>query len=136
MIDVFDLTGLDPEVTVREHMLLDKLDRAEASLIDLMQFIQAQADLPDNLAAQVREDLEAIRVSLHESGFNYAHYPTLLADLPVHSMTDQPPTCPKCGDRIKVWLQGETGNKQVVKCRPCNFIYRLEEDEDDQAQEG
>jgi len=131
MIDVFDLTGLDPTVTPREHALLDKLDRAEASLVDLLQFIQAQTDLPDGLAAQVREDLAAIKVSLHESGFNYQHYPELRDELPVYSMTDQPPTCPKCGTRIKVWLQGETGNKQVVKCRPCNFIYRLEEDEDD-----
>lgn len=46
-------------------------------------------------------------------------------------MTDQPPTCPKCGLRIKVWLSGETTNKQVVRCEPCRFTYRLEEDEDD-----
>ena len=53
------------------------------------------------------------------------------AELEIWLMTDQPPTCPRCGLRIKIWLSGEETNKQVVRCEPCQFTYRLEEDEDD-----
>lgn len=43
----------------------------------------------------------------------------------VHTMTDQPPTCPKCGVRVDI-IHGAEGSKQIVRCSPCKFTYRLE----------
>lgn len=62
--------------------------------------------------------------------------PMVPEDMDCYAMTDQPPTCPKCGRRITVWLTGETCDKQVVRCEPCNYNYRLEEDTDEQEDDG
>jgi len=42
-------------------------------------------------------------------------------------MTDQPPTCPKCGRRV-ICLEGCGTTKQVVQCPGCQYKYRLEDD--------
>lgn len=46
----------------------------------------------------------------------------------IYLMTDQPPTCPKCGARVKI-LEGVEGDKQVVECPECRYRYRLEADD-------
>lgn len=51
-------------------------------------------------------------------------------------MTDQPPTCPKCGRRV-VCLEGCGEKIQIVKCPGCYYEYQLEDDgewEEDQAE--
>ena len=48
-------------------------------------------------------------------------------------MTDQPPTCPKCGARVHI-LEGAETTKQVVRCPSCAFTYKLEADEEDNNQ--
>jgi hypothetical protein len=45
-------------------------------------------------------------------------------------MTDQPPTCPKCGVRVNI-VEGEETDKQICLCQLCGFKYRLEADDGD-----
>lgn len=50
-------------------------------------------------------------------------------ELEIFLMTDQPPTCPKCGARVVI-IEGAETSRQVVQCPECSFRYKLEEDED------
>ena len=47
--------------------------------------------------------------------------------LETYLMTDQPPTCPHCGRRVKI-IEGEETQRQVCECPACHFIYALEDD--------
>ena len=48
-------------------------------------------------------------------------------DLETYLMTDQPPTCPKCGRRVKI-IEGIETDKQVCECPHCLFKFKLEAD--------
>jgi DNA-directed RNA polymerase subunit RPC12/RpoP len=62
--------------------------------------------------------------------------PRVKEDLDVWLMSEQPPTCPKCGRRVDI-LKDVTDPKtretvyQICQCPECGFKYRLEPDEDD-----
>ena len=42
-------------------------------------------------------------------------------------MTDQPPTCPQCGRRVRI-IEGAETQRQICECPACHFIYALEDD--------
>lgn len=91
----------------------------KAHLVELILLASAMVDdkaTPEN-PDPVGEGCELLREAREE----------VLRGLPFYLMTDQPPTCPRCGRRVRIII-GETTNRQVVKCSPCQFIYRLEED--------
>ncbi len=48
----------------------------------------------------------------------------------IYLMTDQPPTCPKCGSRVEI-IEGAETSTQVVRCPNCAYLYRLEADNDE-----
>lgn len=45
--------------------------------------------------------------------------------LETYLMTDQPPTCPRCGVRVDI-IEGAETDEQVCECPACKYTYRLE----------